>query len=744
MAFFGFKIQEEAMGCFSQKDDDNKTFHPMKPRGCTDLFCLAVFFVFFAVFILLGAFAFVIGNAKRLVHGYDSFGNICGMVNEPLGNLSFAGMDMTNKPFVFYLNTGNVRASLKICIEKCPNEYIDSEAKLTSFFEKTGISLCRYDVKSGVEGSNLYPQSANKSLAKLFQKQDESTGFGPCPRLPIFPSKPVLNRCIPDNVKGLAKDVVGSIYGYLNSFDVIEQTVSDLYASRKEIVIMIAASIVFSIIMVFLIHFLARIVSWIIMTLVCLASLGVTGVLWWTYADIKLGLDLTPFEQLLEESAKNERAFLTYAIISTIITIIIICLVIVLRKRVHLVVALFKESGKCIGKMPCLLFQPVWTFIFLLLFFILWLAMLLALATAQYPVKADQALPLPQSLNVKAPDEELKTKNVLSVSEARVFTIVSYSNGTAWVKHMWWFHLVALVWVSEFILGCQQMVIAGAVASWYFCRDRSQLSCPILKSTWRMVLYHLGSVALGSFLITLFKVPRIILLYLESKFEQYKENPIASCCLKCCHCCLFCLEKFLKYLNHNAYTVIAIESVSFCTAARIAFVTLVSNALRVATINSVGDFILFLGKLTVTALTAILGILLMKHNEDLHFSAVPVFAGCVFAFFVAHCILSVYEMVIDTLFLCFCEDFNKNDGTPGKEYYAPKSLMKFMMEDAKDGGGPESTPLRSIRLTDAKAEPTPDDDDEVLVIKDERQTQQAEKAEEEPVEEEESKEKGDI
>lgn len=32
-------------------------------------------------------------------------------------------------------------------------------------------------------------------------------------------------------------------------------------------------------------------------------------------------------------------------------------------------------------------------------------------------------------------------------------------------------------------------------------------------------------------------------------------------------------------------------------------------------------------------------------------------------------------MVIDTLFLCFCEDYNKNDGSPGREYYAPPSLM---------------------------------------------------------------------
>ena len=46
----------------------------------------------------------------------------------------------------------------------------------------------------------------------------------------------------------------------------------------------------------------------------------------------------------------------------------------------------------------------------------------------------------------------------------------------------------------------------------------------------------------------------------------------------------------------NAYAATAINSTSFCTSARDAFVILVENALRVAAINTVGDFVLFLGK----------------------------------------------------------------------------------------------------------------------------------------------------
>lgn len=49
----------------------------------------------------------------------------------------------------------------------------------------------------------------------------------------------------------------------------------------------------------------------------------------------------------------------------------------------------------------------------------------------------------------------------------------------------------------------------------------------------------------------------------------------------------------------NAYTATAINSTNFCTSARDAFVILVENALRVAAINTVGDFVLFLGKVNL-------------------------------------------------------------------------------------------------------------------------------------------------
>jgi len=54
--------------------------------------------------------------------------------------------------------------------------------------------------------------------------------------------------------------------------------------------------------------------------------------------------------------------------------------------------------------------------------------------------------------------------------------------------------------------------------------------------------------------------------------------------------------------SQNAYTATAINSTNFCTSAKDAFVILVENALRVAAINTVGDFMLFLGKVCLLLL----------------------------------------------------------------------------------------------------------------------------------------------
>lgn len=73
--------------------------------------------------------------------------------------------------------------------------------------------------------------------------------------------------------------------------------------------------------------------------------------------------------------------------------------------------------------------------------------------------------------------------------------------------------------------------------------------------------------------------------------------------------------------------------------------------------------------------TGLAGIMLLNYQRDYTVWVLPLIIVCLFAFLVAHCFLSIYEMVVDVLFLCFAIDTKYNDGSPGKEFYMDKVLM---------------------------------------------------------------------
>jgi len=73
---------------------------------------------------------------------------------------------------------------------------------------------------------------------------------------------------------------------------------------------------------------------------------------------------------------------------------------------------------------------------------------------------------------------------------------------------------------------------------------------------------------------------------------------------------------------------------------------IVGNALRLGSINSIGDFILFLAKCLVTLIIGSLALFTLRSNPELHFHAIPIIIICIFTFFVAHCVISLHEVTL--------------------------------------------------------------------------------------------------
>ncbi|KAM4708556.1 choline transporter-like protein 1 [Discoglossus pictus] len=642
------------MGCCGSSQNSKRDWRPLEEHSCTDIPWLLLFIIFCVGMGFICGFSVATGAASRLISGYDSYGNICGQKNAKVEGIVNSGLDHTNRKYVFFLDPCNLDLmkrkikSKALCVSECPRQELKTMNDVRKFAELNGSALCDYDFTPS-----------------------QYTSSSMCPKLPVPESAPIpfFHRCAPVNISCYAK-FAEALITFVSDNSVLHRLISGVMTSKEIIMGLCLLSLVLSMILMVIIRYISRVLVWILTILVILGSLGGTGVLWWLYADHKKRFNEDLPADQLQISKDNLQALLIYAIAATVFTVILLLIILVMRKRVALTIALFHVAGKVFIHLPLLVFQPFWTFFALLLFWIYWIMVLLFLGTTGDPVTNDQG-------NV-----EFQVSGPL--------------------QYMWWYHVVGLVWISEFILACQQMTIAGAVVTYYFTRNKRDLPfTPILASVNRLIRYHLGTVVKGAFIITLVKLPRMILEYIHTQLKG-KENACARCMLKSCICCLWCLEKCLTYLNQNAYTATAINSTNFCTSAKDALVILVENALRVATINTVGDFVLFLGKVLIVSSTGLAGILLLSYQSDYTVWVLPLVIVCLFAFLVAHCFLSIYEMVVDVLFLCFAVDTKYNDGSPGKEFYMDKVLMEFVensrkaMKESTHGSGVQGRELKPM------------------------------------------------
>uniref|UniRef100_A0A9J8C9V1 Choline transporter-like protein n=1 Tax=Cyprinus carpio carpio TaxID=630221 RepID=A0A9J8C9V1_CYPCA len=574
--------------------------------------------------------------AALLISGYDSYGNTCGQKNAKIPGIELSGHDHTSRKYVFFLDPCNIdilrrkMKSVALCVSKCPDAELKTYEDLTKFSTANGSDLCSYDVQP-----NMYSSHPNRVTK--------------CPTLPVHPSAslPVFHRCIPVDISCYAKFAEAFIT-FVSDNSVVHRVIAGVMTSKDIIMGLCLLALVLSLILMVVIRYISVVLVWILTAVVVVGSIGGTGILWWLYVDHSKSVNASLTALELEVAKDNQKALLIYAIAATVFTVILLLLMFFMRKRVALTIALFHVAGKVFTHLPLLALQPFWTFLTLMLFWVYWITVLLFLGSAGLSEQMNESLGWTGLVEFKMDGP---------------------------LQYMVWYHAVGLIWISEFILACQQMTVAGAVVTYYFTRDKSQMPfTPIVSSVLRLMRYFLGTVVKGAFIITLVEIPRLILTYIHSQLKG-KENACARCMLKACICCLWCLEKCLTYLNMNAYTATAINSTNFCTSARDALFILAENALRVAAINSVGDFVLFLGKVLIVSCTAFAGVLALNYQREYSVWVLPLIIVCVFSFLVAHCFLSIFEIVVDVLFLCFAIDTKYNDGSPGREYYMDKALM---------------------------------------------------------------------
>nr|XP_033505708.1 choline transporter-like protein 5-A [Epinephelus lanceolatus] len=371
----------------------------------------------------------------------------------------------------------------------------------------------------------------------------------------------------------------------------------------------------------------------------------------------------------------------------------IFLMLIFLRKRVRVAIALLREASKAIGHIMSTLFFPVITFLLLAVCISYWAVTAVHLASsgeAIYKVMSpDVSCPYANSTcNPKTFNKTNISKSALCLDSQCLFAF--YGGETSYHRYLFLlqlFNLLVFFWLVNFSLALEQCTLAGTFASYYWARRKPQdiPPCPLFSSFSRTVRYHTGSLAFGALILSVAQLVQIILEYLEQKLKGV-DNSLSRFIMHCLKCCFWCLEKFLRYMNRNAYIMVAIYGKNFCTSAREAFFLLMRNMVRVAILDSVTDFLLFLGKVLIAGGVGVVVFFFFNRKipvfqeevPNLNYYWVPLLTVVICAYLIAHGFFNVYAMCVDTLFLCFCDDLERHDGSSEKPFLMSPELHRIL------------------------------------------------------------------
>ena len=250
------------------------------------------------------------------------------------------------------------------------------------------------------------------------------------------------------------------------------------------------------------------------------------------------------------------------------------------------------------------------------------------------------------------------------------------------LQHFMIYHFFGYLWGTQFMLAIGNLAIAGAAAEWFLADDKRTLSAPALTSIKSAISYHQGTAAFGSLIIAVVQLIRWAFrfyMYQIKKLDKDGTFKHVIAVLSCIgECCLDCLERFLNFINKNAYIQTSITGNSFCKAAQDACLLLIRNCLRVGTLQIISTVFIFLGKYFVALLVGVVSAVWMVALDSggdvaagwANVSSAPIFpvaCATLVAFSISCAFMDVWDMVIDTIFQCYCMDEEYGTGkTPGE------------------------------------------------------------------------------
>jgi len=694
----------------------------VKKRSCTDVICFLLFLVFLGGW---GAVAFLGirgGDISKVIYPTDSQGNICGK-GEMVDRTALLMFDLTQCLNPAILVTGCL--TNHVCVEECPKETyspigalklgIESEStikrKMKPYCRLVNEEVFRKDVKTLIDQEICPPWylKSTEILGRCFPASMEpavnNTNKEVIVRQVDTGGDHAINRT----------EIERSLYrfsSFLNVRQFGERVFSDLRETYWMIGLALIGACVLSFIWIVLMRFLASFMVWVSILAVFLGVGGLLGYCSYRLYFIWLSTDpethknifqLNWTPEIVEDFLNQRDTWLAFTIILGIIFLVIVLLFIFLRQRILIAIALIEQGSKAVGQMFSSLFFPIIPFLLQLVvvgWFLVVAMYLSSWGEQEYRVSfknnrdcsridacartVNESFPIPYQANDTCIPQEFEPCKQECPEAHCNFVKYTKNKDYSWMQFI---NVFGLYWGVFFFSAFGEIVLAGVFSQWYWTYNKKTdlPDCSLGTAMWNATVFHLGTVAFGSLLIAIIRMIRTMLEYIERKCKRF-NNDLTRCLIWTCKCCLWCLEKFMRFINRNAYIMCAVKNTNFCTSAKDAFNLLMRNLVRVVVLDSVVDFLLFLGKLVIVLLTGIASYMTFSGQipdiEDkiptLNYIFTPVVFIVVGSYFIASSFFGVYNMAVDTLFLCFLEDLERNDGSIEKPYYMSKSLKQIL------------------------------------------------------------------
>ncbi|XP_006501553.1 choline transporter-like protein 5 isoform X3 [Mus musculus] len=678
---------------------------PTAKRTCTDVLCCLIFLLFILGYVLLGLLAWAHGDPRKMAYPTDSQGHFCGQKGTP----------NENKTVLFYFNIFRCTSpsmmlrlqcsTTQICVSRCPERfltYLDMQ-----FLNKEDKNYWEY-----------YRQFC-KAKAKPVETLRDLLISGDCP-LAVYPSRPFLQRCIPDlsalngtwtpgsrmkfeDGSGQTRtmlefrEAANGISDLINARTIGLKLLEDYATSWKWILIGLTVAMALSWTFLILLRFTAGFLFWFFI----FGVLGIIGYgIWYCFLEYS-SIQQRPqstfwmygfgIQRRVNMFFHLKETWFSMMIILSAIEIIIIIVLIFLRTRIQVAIILLQEGSKAISYLPSALIYPVLTFILLSICISYWAVTAVFLATSGVPI-FKVMVPAGQCIyeDETCDPEIFPYTNIPKDCPGASCNFAFYGGRSMYHNYILTFqvyNLFAFLWLINFVIALGQCALAGAFASYYWAMKKPDdiPPYPLFTAFGRAVRYHTGSLAFGSLILASVQMFKVIVEYLDRRLKKAQNS--AAQFLHCClQCCFWCLEKMVKFLNRNAYIMIALYGKNFCESTRDAFYLLMRNILKVTVTDEVTYFVLLLGKVLVSGIVGVLAFLLFTERlqiivdgpTTLNYYWVPFLTLVFGSYMIAHGFFSVYSMCVETIFICFCEDLERNDGSAEKPYFVTPSLHSIL------------------------------------------------------------------